>query len=163
MTGAARQTQITVRSSNQPSLLGRLMAITVSCGAEVLAASAHSDGFNTVVRLVTEHADRTMRALTAAGFNCQSDPVVLVELPDEPGLPAMVAAKLAVAGIRVRHSYTSHSDDHRSHVVFQTTDDDRALGFLKVEALIRALTWAKNWRPSPEPEEAEAYAETHAA
>ena len=143
MTGATRQTQITVRASNQPSLLGRLMAITVSCGAEVLAACSHCDGFNTVVRLVTEHADRTMRALTAAGFDCQSDPVVIVELPDKPGLPAMLAAKLAVAGIRVRHSYASHSDDHRCHVVFQTTDDDRAIGLLQVESLVRALAAAR--------------------
>jgi len=162
MTGATPQTQITVRASNQPSLLGRLMAITVSCGAEVLAASSHWDGVNTVVRLVTEHADRTMRALTAAGFNCRSDPVVLADLPDEPGLPAMLGAKLSVAGICVRHSYTFHSDDHQCHVVFQTTDDDRAIGFLRIEALVRALAEARIWRLSPESEDAEAYAETHA-
>jgi hypothetical protein len=140
-----------------------LMAITVSCGAEVLAASSHCDGVNTVVRLVTEHGDRTIRALTDAGFNCQSDPVVLVELRDEPGLPALMAAKLAVAGIRVRQSYASHSDDHRAHVVFQTIDDDRAIRFLNVEALIRALAAAKRRRPAPEMETAEAYAEAHAA
>jgi hypothetical protein len=59
MTGATRQIQITVRASNQPALLGRLIAITVSCGAEVLAASSHWDGAGTVVNLVTEDAVRT--------------------------------------------------------------------------------------------------------
>ncbi|MGO9609248.1 MAG: hypothetical protein ACLPT4_06390, partial [Verrucomicrobiia bacterium] len=120
MTGATRQIQITVRASNQPALLARLMAITASCGAEVLAASSHWDGSGTVVNLVTEDAVRTGRALTAAGFECESHFVVLVEIPDKPGLPVVLAERLEAVGIDVLHSYAFRSDNHQSYVVFET-------------------------------------------
>ncbi len=152
MTGATRQIQITVRASNQPALLARLMAITTSCGAEVLAASSHWDGSGTVVNLVTEDAVRTGRALAAAGFACESHFVVLVETPDKPGLPAMLAERLEAVGIDVLHSYAFRSDNHRSYVVFQTSDDDRAIYLLEVDALIHHLAAAQRWHPSSERE-----------
>ena len=70
MIGATRQIEITVRTINQPALLGKLIAITVSCGAEVLAACSYWDGGETVVKLVTENAVRTIHALQASGFDC---------------------------------------------------------------------------------------------
>lgn len=163
MTGATRQIQITVRASNQPALLGRLIAITVSCGAEVLAASSHWDGSGTVVNLVTEDAARTGRALTAAGFECESHFVVLVEVPEKPGLPAVLAERLEAVGIDVLHSYAFRSDNHRSYVVFETSDDDRAIYLLEVDALIHHLAAAQRWRPSSEREPAGTCVAKHAA
>jgi hypothetical protein len=130
------------------------MAITASCGAEVLAASSHWDGSGTVVNLVTEDAMRTGRALTAAGFECESHFVVLVEIPDKPGLPLVLAERLKAVGINVLHSYAFCSDDHRSHVVFQTSDNNRAIYLLEVDALIHHLAASQRWRPSSQREPA---------
>jgi hypothetical protein len=163
MTGATRQIQITVRASNQPALLARLMAITTSCGAEVLVASSHWDGSGMVVNLVTEDAARTGRALTAAGFECEAHFVVLVEIPDKPGLPAVLAERLESVGIDVLHSYAFRSDNHRSYVVFQTSDDDRAIYLLEVDSLIHHLAASQRWRPSSEQEPAETCTARHAA
>src|SRR6266404_1412372 len=146
MIGATLQVEITVRTITQPSLLGKLIAITVSCGAEVLAASSHWDGSNTVVKLVTEDARRTTHALEAAGFDCESNPVVLVETPDKPGLPEFLRGKLANAGVNVIYSYLFQSDGGLTYVVFKTTDDLRAIYILEVEALIHGLATAMNWR-----------------
>lgn len=146
MIGATRQIEITVRTVNQPSLMGKLIAITVSCGSEVLAASSYWDGNDTVVKLVTEDAFRTTRALEAAGFNCRSNPVVLVEAPDEPGMPEFLSDKLAGAGVNVLYTYSFRSDRELNYVVFKTTDDNRAIYVLEVEALIHGLAAAKNLR-----------------
>jgi hypothetical protein len=147
MIGATRQIEITVRTVNQPALMGRLIALTVSCGAEVLAASSYWDGDETVVKLVTEDAFRTARALQAAGFNCRSNPVVLVETPDKPGLPEFLSDKLIGEGVNILYTYSFRSDRELNYVVFKTTDDNRAIYILEVEALIHGLASAKNWRP----------------
>jgi hypothetical protein len=146
MIGATRQIEITIRTINQPALLGRLIAITVSCGAEVLAASSYWDGGETVVKLVTEDAFRTTHALQAAGFDCKSIPVVLVETPDKPGLPEFLSDKLVGAGINVLYTYSFRSDRDLNYVVFKTTDDERAIYVLEVEALIHDLAAARSWR-----------------
>jgi hypothetical protein len=146
MIGATRQIEITIRTINQPALLSKLIAITVSCGAEVLAANSYWDGGSTVVKLVTEDARRTVGALQAAGFNCRSNPVVLVETPDKPGLPEFLSGKLASAGINVLYTYSFRSDRELNYVVFRTTDDNRAIYILEVEALIHGLVAAKNWK-----------------
>jgi hypothetical protein len=150
MTNATRQTEITVQSITQPSALARLMAITVSCGAEVLAACSHWDKSAAVVKLVTEDPSRTMRALEAAGFPCQSRPVVLVEMPDKPGLPGLIAKKLVNAGICVLEFYSLHEERNRAHMVYKTSDDDRAVYLIEIDALIHDLAAAKSWRQPAE-------------
>jgi hypothetical protein len=150
MTNAARQTEITVHSIAQPSMLARLMAITVSCGAEVLAACSHWDRSAAAVNLVTEDPYRTMRALERAGFTCRSSPVVLVDMPDKPGLPTLIANKLVNAGIRVLEVYSLHGEHNRAHVIYKTSDDDRAVYLIEVNALIHDLAAAKSWRPPDE-------------
>jgi hypothetical protein len=150
MIGATRQIEITVRTVNQPALLSKLIAITVSCGAEVLAANSYWDGSETVVKLVTENAIRTVHALQTAGFDCRSNPIVLVEAPDEPGVPEFLGDKLAGAGINILYTYSFRSDRELNYVVFKTTDDHRAVYVLEVEALIHGLASARNWRQPAE-------------
>jgi hypothetical protein len=150
MMGATRQTEITVRAASQPAILSRLMATTACCGSEVLAACSYSDGAATVVKLVTQDARRTANALRAAGFECKSNPVILVETPNKPGLTATLGAKLTGAGINILYSYSLQSESHQTCLVFKTTDDDRAIYVLEVDALIHDLAAAKSWRPPSE-------------
>ena len=126
------------------------MAVAASCGADVLAACSYSDGGGTVVKLVTPDVHRPTRALCAAGFDCQSQEVVLVETPDRPGLAALLGRKLTAAGIGVLCSYSFRIGSHQSHTVFKTTDNERALYLLEVDALIHDLAAAKSWRPLEE-------------
>ena len=163
MTGATRQLEITVRSVAEPTTLAKLMAITVSCGAEVLAASSYWESSSAVVELVTEDSSRTARALEAAGFACQSSPVVLVEMPDKPGLPTLIANKLTRSGIDVFQFYSLHGERNRAHVVYKTSDDERAIYLIELDALIHDLAAAKTWHPSPELIGAGSYAEKDAA
>ncbi len=163
MIGATRQIEITIRTVNQPALLGKLIAITVSCGAEVLAASSYWDGSETVVKLVTEDALRTTHALQAAGFDCKSIPIVLVETPDKPGLPEFLSDKLVGAGVNILYTYSFRSDRELNYLVFKTTDDDRAIYILEVEAVIHGLVAARNWRQLGAKDMAQSGVTQHAA
>src|SRR3989442_1490614 len=148
MSNVSKQIEITVQSGTNTATLGKLMAITVSCGAEVLAASSHWDRTGGAMRLVTEDGSRTMRALSNAGYTCRAAPVVLIEVPDKPGLAVQLGRKLTDAGIAILYAYTFHSDDDRCYVVFRTDDDDRALYLLELDAMIHDLAAAKSWQPS---------------
>src|SRR5712675_2172336 len=137
------QFEITVRATGGSGVLGRLMATTASCGAEVLAAHSYWDGTSTVVRLVTQDAPRTMRALEGAGYRCKANPIVLVEAPNKPGLAAVLGGKLMAAGIKVFYSYSFRTEDNRSYIVFRTFDDERAVYMLQLDSLIHDLAAAK--------------------
>jgi hypothetical protein len=163
MASVTRQVEITVRITSEPAALGKLMAVVGSCGAEVLAACSYWDHAGTVMMLVTDDAVRTTRALGAAGFQCRSNPILLIETPDKPGLAARLGVKLSAAGIGVLHSYAFRSDRNRSYVVFKTADDDRAMYLLEVDALIHELAAAKAWRQPVTAVSGEIRAERHAA
>jgi hypothetical protein len=146
MSTVKRQVEITVNLSNEPALMGRLMATAGSCGAEVLAACSYYSYDGAVVMLVTDDADRTLRALEDAGFKCKRDSVLLVEIPDEPGIAAVLGARLSAARIRVLYSYSFRSENNHGYMVFKTTDDYRAFYLLEVESLVHELAAAKSWR-----------------
>jgi hypothetical protein len=146
MATVKRQVEITVNLSNEPALMGRLMATAGSCGAEVLAACSYYSYDGAVVMLVTDDAARTFRALEEAGFRCKRDSVLLVEIPDEPGIAMLLGARLSAAGIRVLYSYSFRSENDQGYMVFKTIDDNRAFYLLGVEALVHELAAAKSWR-----------------
>ena len=150
MSTVSKQVEIMVRVANGPAALGHLLAVTSSCGTEVLAACSYWDQTGAVVMLVAEDALRAVRALEAAGFKWKSNEIVLVETPDKPGLAASLGVKLTSAGIHVLYSYAFRSGRDQSYVVFKTTDDDRAMYLLEVEAMIHDLAAAKSWRPPAE-------------
>jgi len=163
MSTVKKQIEIAVHLPNEPTAMGRLMASVAGCGAEVLAACSYCSYDNTVMMLVTDDAPRTLRALTVAGFDCRQDSVLLVEVPEKPGLAALLGAKLAAAGIHVLYSYSSISENRREYVVFKTNDESRALCLLKVESLVHHLAAAKSWRPAALASLAEEDAERQAA
>ncbi|HUI06081.1 MAG TPA: hypothetical protein VL486_03665 [Verrucomicrobiae bacterium] len=143
---ATKQIEMMVRVPNGPAALGRLIAVVSSCGTEVLAACSYWDQAGPVVMLVTENPRRATCTLEDAGFKCKSNEVVLVETPDKPGLAALLGQRLAAAGVNILYSYAFRSERHQSYVVFKTSDDDRALYIIGVEALIHELAAGRSWR-----------------
>lgn len=142
----SRRTELTVQAASDPASLSRVIGVASSCGADVLAARSYWNGYGTVVMLVTEDEMRTARALAAAGFKCQSNPVVLIQGPTKPGLAALLGTKLKAAGIDVVYSYSFGSDGNQTCTVFRTSNDERAAYLLELDGLIHELAAAKSWR-----------------
>jgi hypothetical protein len=163
MHSVTRQVEINVRVTSEPESLGKLMATTVTCGAEVLASCYQWDDSGAVVKLVTEDGQRTTRALEAAGFKCESKPIVLVEMPDKPGLAAVLGSKLTADGVKVLYSYSFRSERGHAYAVFKTTNDSRAIYTLELCALVHELAAAKAWCPPVETDIEESHVMTQAA
>jgi hypothetical protein len=163
MSAVKKQVEITVHVSNDPASMGRLMATTASCGVEVLAACSYYSYDGGIVMLVTDDAARTMHALEHAGFKCKADSVLLVEIPNKPGIGTLLGAKLTGAGIRILYSYSFRSANDQGYIVFKTTDDHRAFYLLEVESLVHELAAAKSWRRFAEVRLDEQEAEPQAA
>jgi hypothetical protein len=163
MHSVTRQVEINVRVTSDPASLGELMAITVSCGTELLASCYRWDHAGAMVRLVTEDSPRTARALEAAGFKCELKPIVLVEMQDKPGLAAVLGSKLTADGVKVIYSYSFRSERGQAYVVFKTTNDTRAMYALELCALVHELAAAKHCRSPVETDVEEPHVTTQAA
>jgi len=146
-----KQVELTIHTPNDPALLGRLTAITGSCGVEVLASCSYWDHGGAVMKLVAADTRRMTRALEAKGFKCKSDSVLLVETAGTPGLAAALGARLANAGVSVLYSYSFRSEHGQSYAVFKTADENRAAPLLEMEALGRDQAAAAPWQPPAEP------------
>jgi len=155
MVTVSRQVELTVQIRRGPVALGHLIAALNSCGAHVLVAHSHETPTGTTVRLVTDNAPRTTHALEGMDLRPTAEPVVLMELPDQPGLIARLGAKLTAAGIQVLYSYSFHSERWLLYAVFRTSDDHRAVYLLEVDGLIHDVAAALSLH-APVPAEAHA-------
>jgi hypothetical protein len=102
------------------------------------------------VRLVTEDPQKTGRSLAGAGFLYQTDSVLLLGPHNRPGVAAQTAARLEAADIGIVYSYVSWAERMGAFTVIKTTNDDRALQVLQVNAFVDGLLHA-NARSSRQP------------
>jgi len=126
--------ELTVHLKNGRSTLAKFMASATSCSARILACCCYCDRYGTVVRLVTEDAEKTAQALAAEGIACTRDRVVLVYTENSPTAPARIGASLAWANVQVLYSYSSWDEDDHSAVVFKTADNAGAVRLLRAQA-----------------------------
>jgi len=97
---AARELRI--YHANQPGQLGRISSILGAYGINI-------DGFGmwgAETRLFVSDVDRAIELLAADGFSCEPADVLRLNLPDEPGNLAEVAAALGDAGINIDYAYS---------------------------------------------------------
>jgi len=97
---AARE--LRVYHANQPGQLGRISSLLGGAGINI-------DGFGmwgAETRLFVSDVDRAIELLAADGFSCEAAAVLRLNLPDEPGNLAEVAAALGDAGINIDYAYS---------------------------------------------------------
>jgi len=136
----SRPIEIAVHLNGKPAAVGKVMVVATAPNVEILASCFYWGRNGAVVRLVTADPQKTAQALTSAGFQCQTDSVLLIGLQKKPGVAAQTGVQLAVAGIDMLYSYVSWSERNQAFAVFKTADDDRALRVLQVNALVEDLT-----------------------
>lgn len=143
MCQVSRRGEISVRVPAQSAALARMMTIVTGTGAEVLASCSYWDKSGTTVLLVTDNPKTTARALTEAGFSCDTHSVVVVGPAFNPGIAPRVLPDLGAAGINILYSYVAYTEDRGGYVVMQTADNDRAMRVLEVNQHIHDLAVAK--------------------
>jgi hypothetical protein len=149
---ARKETEIVVHLNNAPASVGKVTVAATTPNVEILASCFYWQQDGTIVRLVSEDPPKTAQALARAGFQYQTDSVLLIGLEEMPGVAARTTLLLAADGIGVSYSYVSWTDHHEAFAVFKTTDDDRALRLLQASALVEELARRKTrhvpWQPT---------------
>jgi len=113
---------------------------------EVFAMRSYSNRDGVVLLLVTTNAVKLLHVLTAAGFECEMNPIVLVGPLDRSGWAAPIGVRLANAGIEVLSFYASHKEPDRRYLVFKTSNDDHAIQVLRSAPSSRSLGWVDSER-----------------
>ena len=127
---ARRQTEISARIGHAPPEVSASAVIAWYPEIEVFAMRSYSNRDGVVVLLVTTNADKISHVLTAAGFQCEVNSVVLIGPLDRSGWAAPIGVRLANAGIDVLNFYASHKEHGQRYLVFKTSDDDHAIQVL---------------------------------
>ena len=143
---ARRQTEISARIGDEPPEVSAMAVIAWYPDVEVFAMRSYSNRDGVVLLLVTTNAAKISHVLTAAGFHCEVNPVILIGPLDRPGWAAPIGVRLANAGIDVLSFYASHKEPDRRYLVFKTSDDDRAIQVLTSEPSTRSLGWVDSER-----------------
>ncbi len=94
--------ELSVEIADQPGTLG---SVSEALGREGI----NIEGFGvwkSRARLLVDDVDRALEVLGELGFDCRTQKVLRLDLPDEPGNLCEVARELGSAGINIDHAYT---------------------------------------------------------
>jgi len=133
MPKARCEIEFAIRLGDEPGVLGQLLSIVAKHSINVLAYCAYSDRQEGILLLVTDNPLKTQEALTAAGYNCRINSVVLVGATDHVGSAAYVGTRLGIAGVNILYSYASSAGGDQFYAVFKTNDNVRAVSILDAD------------------------------
>jgi len=139
MSIAHREVELTVRVGHEPTEISAVGIIAWQPDIEVLAMRSYCSQEGVVLLLVTTNPRKASQVLEAAGFQCKSNPIVMVGPLYRSGLASLIWTELAVLGIDVLYSYASRIEPGSQYLVFKTTDDERAMQVLEVSASVRSV------------------------
>ena len=99
--------QLSVVLDNKPGKLAAMCKVLAGAKVNILALSVLENADMGVVRLVADKPQAAVRALKRKKICFQEDAVLAVKLPNEVGIMAKVAAKLATKKVNINYAYGS--------------------------------------------------------
>ena len=126
-----RETELSIPIDGVPGAEESILSTVTEQGTSVRALCSVNDRDQTVMLLVAEDAPLAKQALEEAGFDCTSNPVVVVGLENRIGVIDRLGVHLQDAGIDVLRSYASYANPQEVCAVFKTQDDERAIKVLQ--------------------------------
>jgi len=126
-----QDTELSIRMNDVPGAEESVLSTVTKQGANVRALCSYNDRNRMVMLLVTEDSPLAKQALEDAGFDCTSNPVVVVGLENRIGAIDRLGLHLQDAGINVLRSYASYANPQEVCAVFKTQDDARAVKVLQ--------------------------------
>ena len=124
---ASREVEIRVyipTGKEEPDVL----ALLADNQLTVLTRSCCADRAGLLLLLTTSRPEEAQQVLKAAGYICETHPVILLgPAPYQPGVAARLLTELGNQGVNILYSYLSSSAPDRCFVVVETTNDERAV------------------------------------
>jgi len=130
-----RATQLAIFLSNRPGALVRVCDALAAAEVNIHALSTSDTIDHSVVRMVVSDPTKALMLLGEAGVLALENEVLMIELVNEPGTLAAVAAVLSKSDVNIEYAYmAATAKAGRGLMVLRPNDVDkaeRALGQLK--------------------------------
>lgn len=126
----SKETELMLHPPRIPCILDHIRRVLAKMGIEILASSPYSEGRSQQLLLVVHDGQQASAALHAAGIECRTEAVLLIDTPLQSNLIAVLGTTLMRHGVGIQYTYTSASNGSRIAAVFKTTDEARAFEVL---------------------------------
>ena len=137
MCNLSRNEEIAVRVREEEADVSALMVISQYPDIKVLVMRSYCDRDGVVLLLVTNNTPKTFRILEEAGYECSTNPIVLVGPLGRRGCVVLLGSELKACGIRVLYFYSHRTEAGQLYLAFRTEEDDRALRALAASPILR--------------------------
>lgn len=115
--------QLTVAWQNRPGELANFCRILADAGVNVRALATAEAGEYGAVRLLVDDFDRAREVFREAGVAHTTIDVLVMELPDKPGVLADIASALNENKVNIEYFYASAAPSHGIALgVFKVSD-----------------------------------------
>jgi hypothetical protein len=125
------ETELHVITPDEPGIFGRVLGTLANAGVNVRALDVYSEADQGHFRLVTSDPIKAETALKTLGYKVKAKKVVTCLVSDRIGAGAEIGALLGNAVIDIQHSYGSASGEGKTFLVFQTSNNRKAIETLE--------------------------------
>lgn len=128
MLNVSQGKEIILHVRNDMGVLGEIARLIAERGVSIVAISGTADGGTCVLRLITDDNLRACDLLREHGYTPVEESVVLLEVPNKPGMIKKLTTRLGEEEVDILSLYASASQkDAYCLMVLRTTNDSRAL------------------------------------
>lgn len=125
------ETELHVITPNEPGIFGRVLGTLANAGVNVRALYVYSEGDQGHFHLVTSDPLKAENALKTLGYKVKAKKVMTCLVSDRIGAGAEIGALLGNAVIDIQYAYGSASGEGKTLLVFQTSNNKKAVETLK--------------------------------
>lgn len=129
--------QVSVFVENKPGRLSKVTKILGEAGINIRALSIAELGEFGVIRLIVDKPHEARAVLRNSGLSAGLNPVLAIEMGDEPGSLAKIAEVLGKAEINIDYAYAFLAEN-KAVLIARVSDLERAQEVLK-QAGIKTL------------------------
>ena len=124
--------QLSIFLENKPGVLGTFCEELAANEINILGLSVSDTVDHAVVRVLCDNSKKACTVLGDAGMLVVETDVLVLDLPDKPGILAQVAKKLAKAKINIESAYGT-TEASGGKLVLRVSDAKKALTLLKIK------------------------------
>ena len=125
---ATREIEIRVHIPDGKSELTDVLTLLTKEQLPIVTRSCTADRTGVILLLTTTQPVAVQQAISAAGYRCETHPVILVgPTSARPGAAARLLFELEQQGVNLQYSYLSTIDSNHCYLVCKTADDDQIL------------------------------------
>ena len=119
--------ELHVITPDEPGIFGRVLGTLANAGVNVRALYVYSEESQGHFHLVTSDPVKAEGSLKTLGYKVKAKKVVTCLVADRIGAGAEIGVLLGNAVIDIRYSYGSTSGEGKTLLVFQTSNNKKAI------------------------------------